>query len=222
MNFKPNYKKTKGELMLPRGYLSWSAMQTFKRNKEQFIRHYIYGEPHEYNSPSIDFGKTFAEDIEKRKKHADPVMDTMLRSIPKMPRAEYAMDAIIPSKYGKFKVVGKLDQFDPMSGDFDEFKTGFRKWTQNMAQEHGQMKFYAMMVYLKLGITASKKTLVWIETERRENPYTGSPEGIVLTGNVKRFTVGYTLADILTFMDEVSDVAKEISDIYQEEINKTI
>ena len=170
----------------------------------------------------MDFGKVFAENIEKREKHRDPVMDMMLQSIPKLPCAEYGLDAVIKSKHGKFKVVGKLDQFDPETGDFDEFKTGYRKWTQGTAQEHGQMKFYAMMVYLKMGITNSKKTLVWIETRLNENVYTGEVSNITLTGNIRRFTVGYTLADILSFMNEVSDVAKEISDLYQEEINKTI
>lgn len=217
-NYKPN---SKDQLLLPRGYISWSAMQTFKRDREQFIRHYIYGEPHEFTNPSMDFGAEFANTLVRRKKHDDPVMDIILRSIPKLPCAEYEIKAQVPSKYGKFTALGKLDQFAPNSCDFDEFKTGMRKWTQNTAQNHGQMKFYAMLVYLKFGIVASKKSLIWIETAYDDDPYTGERvQRMRLTGRFRRFEVNYSLIDLYDFMNEVGETAKEISDLYQEEITK--
>jgi len=154
-----NYKRTQNKnevLILPRGYLSWSAIQTYRRSKDQFMRHYFYGEPQDYFSPEIDFGKAFAECIETRKKHPDPVRDMVIRSIPRLSSPEHQLDALIPSKYGGIKVIGKLDQYDPKTHAFDEFKTGMRKWTQNTAHDHGQMKLYTLMLYLKYGVIDSK------------------------------------------------------------------
>lgn len=213
---KPKKKKqsTRSRLILPRDYLSWSGLSTFKRSKEEYIRHYMYGEPREFENSSMRFGKMFAEHMETGKEHDDPIIDMVMKSIKRLPVSEFQLEATLPSKWGDIRLLGKLDAYDPKSHDFDEYKTGKRKWTASMAQKHGQNKFYALCLWLNTGVVNQKKNLIWIETEDGENGE------MVPTGNVKVFPVTYTIPDLITFGNEVISIAKQISDIYQEEINK--
>ena len=208
--------QNKRKVLLPRGYLSWSAYSTFKRSKEEYIRHYFYGEPHELDSKYLRFGKMFAEHMEKRKKHDDPVIDLIMRSIPKLSSPEHRVEGLLPSSRGFIPLLAQLDAYEPKTHKFDEYKTGKRKWTQGMAQNHGQLKFYALILWLNYGVVTQRKRLVWIQTE-------DSPDGDVTpTGLVMPFEVKYTIADLLQFGNEIVKVAHEISDLYQEHINQAI
>jgi hypothetical protein len=50
--------------------------------------------------------------------------------------------------------------------DFYEIKTGVSKWTQKRANEHLQLHFYAMGIYLEYKVVPKVVKLIWIETER--------------------------------------------------------
>lgn len=205
-------RKKVGLMMLPREYLSWTGYSTFVRSREEYIRHYFYGEPKELDTPALRFGKYFAELLEKRVSHHDPVIDMLLRSIPSMSGREYELEAILPTERGNVRLLGTLDQFESSSLSFDEFKTGTRKWTQRMAVNHGQMKFYALMLYLKTHRIASSR-LIWIETER-----TGGR--VEPTGHFSIFPVQYTLPELLEFGRKLAVAAQEISDLYYEHIKQ--
>lgn len=207
--------KSKNNILLPRSYLSWSAMSTWKRSKTQFIEHYIYGKENTFTSNAIEFGKIFAEHLENGKKHDNPITDLILKTVPKLPNSEYELNAVLKTKDGDIPLKGKLDRYHAKKHDFQEFKTGKRKWTRNMAQSHGQMKFYALMIWLKYGRIPNNMDLVWVETEDDE-------DGIVPTGRIEVFPVSLSLTDIMDFGNEVIKVAKEISDFYKEEIEKTL
>jgi hypothetical protein len=208
-------------MILPKGYLSWSAFSVFKRNREEYIRHYFYGEPNNFNSPSLEFGKNFAQHLEVRKEknrecHPDPVVEMAIQSLPIQGISEFKIKADLPSAYGIVRLSGMIDQFDPKTNDFIEYKTGWRKWTHTMAQNHGQMKFYALMIWLNYNVVDNKKQLIWVETERGDD-YVVRP-----TGRIVKFPVEITMSQLLKFSREVIDVAKEISELYTETINKSV
>lgn len=202
--------------MLPRGYLSWSAYHTFTRNREQYIRHYFYGEPGIRHTPSIQFGHTFAKHLDQKKKrkrevHPDPVVEMAIQAVPVLKSSEHKMEAKLPSKHGIIRLIGTLDDYDPKTHDFNEMKTGARRWTQGLAENHGQMKFYALMIWLNHNTVDEKKKLIWIQTER--DGWEVRP-----TGKITEFPVRITLPQLLKFSRSVIDVAKEIHDLYVEEI----
>lgn len=91
-----------------------------------------------------------------------------------------------------------------MTKDFYEYKTGKIKWTQNKAQNHLQMKFYAMLIFLAYGVRLSKASLIWIET------FKDTDGKIKPTGHVEKFDITITLKDIMETMALTSKVAKEI------------
>lgn len=202
------------KILLPRGYLSWSAYSSFKQNKEEYIRHYFYGEPG-LETAAMDFGKDVARHLELKIDHRDHVLDLTLKSIKRLPKPEAAIKAKLPSQWGHIPLLGKLDDYDPETHAFNEFKTGKRKWTSVTAHNHGQMKFYALILWLNYGVISQPKNLIWIETE-------WTPEGIKPTGRIQTFPVRLGLTDILMFGKDVVKVAREISDLYQKEINQNV
>lgn len=211
---KSTHDKRK-KILLPRDYLSWSAFSTFKRSKEEYIRHYFYGEPREFDSPYIQFGKTFAECLESKTKYGDPVVDMVLDTITKLPKREHDLEAVMSSEWGKIRLLARLDQYDHKSHAFNEIKTGKRKWTHTMAKNHGQLKFYALILWLKTGVVKQKKNLIWIETEDTD-------DGVMPTGKIKYFPVEYNLVELMTFGKEIIRVAQEISELYQQHIKQAI
>ena len=213
MKSKPSKHKY---LPLPRAYLSWSALQLFRRDKAEYIRHYVYGEPREFTSPFMDFGSMFAEYLEnRRKRHPDPVVDMIVKNMPRIGRPECEIRAEMPSKQGIIRLLGKCDQYDVKTHDFNEYKTGKGKWTNGKANGHGQMKFYQLMLWLKYGVTANKKNLIWVETEDENGD-------VRPTGKIQTYPVEIKVEDLLTFANEIKRDAIAISEIYQKEINQNI
>lgn len=212
---KPKVKnKRKNKIALPKIYLSWSALSIFKRSPQQYMECYFYGK-RGYESLEMDFGKEFATFMESGKEHPDKVVDIALKSIPRLPLSEVAITSKLTSEWGPIPLLGKLDRYDPKTHAFDEYKTGRRKWTATMTQNHGQMKFYALILWLNHGVIDQKKNLVWIETENTD-------EGIRPTGRIETYPVIITLSDILIFAKEVTNIAKQITDLYQKEINNIV
>jgi hypothetical protein len=207
------------KVILPRDYLSWSQYSTFKRNREEYIRHYFFGEPG-IESPAMEFGHSFAKNLEARagknaKANPDPVIEMALQAIPRLKSPEFHLSATLPSKYGQIPIIGTLDDYDPKTHDFNEFKTGTRKWTQRMANEHGQLKFYQLMLWLNHNVLKNKKNLIWIETENTDGE-------IMPTGKIVKFPVEISLPSLLNFSRDVIEVAHEIEELYKEIVNQSI
>jgi hypothetical protein len=92
---------------------------------------------------------------------------------------------------------------DSVTKAFREYKSGKGAWTQNKAQKHPQMVFYAMLIYLKYKVVLNEAWIDWVETM-------DTPDGIKPTGKIESFHVTFTLLDILNCISETSRVAKEI------------
>lgn len=110
-------------------------------------------------------------------------------------------------KIGDIELIGFLDSFCPNTLSILEFKTSSNKnrWNQKKAEEHGQLSFYCLLVWLNHGKLPEKCHLCYLPCRE-----TGSFD-IELTGEpVQIFEVKKTAVDVLKFGNYIKDVRKKM------------
>ena len=144
---------------LPRGYLSSSACDLWENNPQNFREKYYLGRGG-FHSPYTDFGKWFADDIEK---HPDTYPN-----IPKYAVPEFPMKWVIEG----VPTLGYLDSFCPFTKSILEYKTSIVKgagsWTPVKVQKWQQLPFYAMTIKEMFGELNPVIKLVVMNTEWQE------------------------------------------------------
>lgn len=174
--------------------LSWSCISSFRYNKEEWYNKYILGIPPPENA-AMKFGKEVGEKLS-----TDP------NYLPEVPRAqiyEYEL---------KFKIngtpcVGYIDSYTPHDLLL-EYKTAGKAWTQDRADEHGQLSLYALGLYTLHKVKPEQLTikLVSMATEQRQD----FTVGFVPDMKPEVFEVKLTMKDILMFGVEINKVIKEM------------
>lgn len=168
------------------------------------------------SNAGMEYGKVVATALEKGIETNDVLTDSAMILLPKYDIADKEITVDLKTKDGTIPLVGRPDTLDSVSKAFREYKTGKHPWTQKKAQEHLQMRFYAMIIYLKYNKLLTEAYLDWIETEPfEEEVFKGSvlvlhQKGVRPTGHVESFRVVFTLSDILKTMALTTKVAKEI------------
>ena len=177
------------DIKTPRAYLSWSQMNLFERSPIDYTAVYLYGENN--TNPRMELGKIVAEMLEKGEENADKNLEFYRLFLPQYPFKEFDVKANL----GDIIIYGKLDGWDPKKNEVGEYKTG-SKWTQKMADETGQLSFYALLLYLKYKIKPEelRMRLFWMPTII--DPY----EGLKLTGDLKIFETRRTMTDLIDIM----------------------
>ena len=161
----------------PRPYLSWSQIQLFERSPELYVRKYISGED-EPESEAMRLGKNLAQALEIQEKTGDQALDNLLTVFPVYPQREFKIEAHLEGM--EVPLYGILDGFDEKQLRIGEYKSG-RFWDQKMVDESGQLKMYALMVWLKYQKMPSEVMLHWAKTEYNET------DGLVFTGEIYNF-----------------------------------
>lgn len=155
------------------------------------------------SNAGMEYGKVVAEALEKDQNTGDLMTDSAMLLLTKYDVRDQEIATEIKTKECIVPVIGRPDTLDSITKAFREYKTGKGRWTHNKAQNHPQMKFYAMLIYLKYGKLTKEAWLDWIETSN-EN-------GIIKpTGRVESFHVEISMADILDTIKETVNVGKEI------------
>ncbi len=176
--------------------LSWSAISSFQYDKDQWYRKYILGERQSENA-AMTFGKLVGERLAK-----DP---TYLPNVPRGDIYEYELRSSIK----KIEMLGFIDSYSPDKKLLLEFKTG-KAWDQEKAQNHGQLRMYALMLYLKEKIKPEDLTikLVSMETEARGD------FSMTFVKNMKPliFDVKLTTKDVLMFGAEIIKITKQMEE----------
>jgi|SRR3990167_3464973 len=183
--------KPKFNLLRP---LSWSQISSFEWNPEDWYSRYILGEKQAETGPLI-FGKKIGERLA-----------TDLAFLPEVPRYKH-MEKKFIGKIGDIELIGFLDSFCPNTLSILEFKTSSNKnrWNQKKAEEHGQLSFYCLLVWLNHGKLPEKCHLCYLPCRE-----TGSFD-IELTGEpVQIFEVKKTAVDVLKFGNYIKDVRKKM------------
>ena len=180
----------------PRDYCSWSQYSLYKKSPEEYKRIYI-DKGEQFTNKAMEFGKNFAEGLENGSN--DREIEAARILLPNYPKSEYEIVKV----YKGVKLKGKLDLFDPRKKIIGEIKTGQTRWSQTMADNHGQLKFYDLLCLAKYGKMANEINLYWFATD--------NSEGVKLTGKYKVFkVVKHSLSDLLIFFNDVKRINKEI------------
>lgn len=201
---------SKKYISLPRGYLSHSQMQLWLNNPDRYKKQYFDGQDVNFTNPGQDFGKRVANALEGGEGTGDVLTDAAMLLLPKYDLMDQSFIAEFKEKGGRWlKIIAKPDTFNTVSHAFRETKTGKSRnpWTQTKAQEHPQMIFYAVAIWLKYGTMNTSAHLDWIETE-------DTSEGIKPTGRVETFWVTFRPEDYYSFQAKMLKVAHEIEEAW--------
>lgn len=196
------------KLILPRTYLSWSAMSIWQTNKERFRREY-YENGKKLDTKYLRFGKGIAKMIE------DGSHVELLPDLPVYPVREYE----IRTEIHGVPILSFLDGDNPDGNYFGEYKTGKHPWDQVKVQKHDQLVFYAAAKKSKTGIIPDYCLLHWIET-KDDN---GDPSDfwrlvdneISVTGRVETFRRDFDEREIHRIEQTILQTANEISEDYK-------
>lgn len=152
---------------LPKGYLSYSAMTLWMKNKEGYRAKYYRQEP-EFDTAPLRFGKLIADVLEKRDYKEYPE----LLKVPVYPISEQPFDVLIEDG---LIVKARLDLFDPPAFRFGEVKTGHASpsgdapWDAIKVLKHEQLPFYSLLIKIALGQVHPMTELVWLETRYKKS-----------------------------------------------------
>ena len=200
---------------LNKDYLSYSAWNLWKTNKDEYRRiYYECGE--KFNTTETIFGKKIAELLEKTYE---------LKHVPRLPIAEHGIRVEVEG----VKLMGYLDSFDIDQCEILEFKTGHLSrdgkvpWDQVKVEKHKQLDWYSFLVKEKHGKVKNKLSLVWLETEFENksiefagHTLTTQTRELKLTGKVVTFWRIIYEWQRQKIKKEILEVAKEIEKDYEE------
>ena len=74
--------KLSKEILLPKGYISWSQLNLFERSPKQYRKHYILGEPSFINDAMV-YGKKLADALEGNDAGDDETITMLVELLPK-------------------------------------------------------------------------------------------------------------------------------------------
>ena len=168
-----------------------------ERSPSLYVERYLSEGP-EIENKYMTLGKRLAERMELGLPTNDKLIEHLVLFLPKGEKQEHEMEV----DFEGIPMKGKLDQFTLKTKEIRETKTG-KNWTQRMADNHGQLKFYATMVYVKYGVIP-KIFLDWVPTRELGD---GTLE---MTGEIKTFEVKLVLSDIILFRARIKKAWEEI------------
>lgn len=198
-------------MLTPRPYLSFSQMALFERDSQQYAREYIYGEK---RLPTINmqYGSKMAEGLENGEASGDPVLDLMMAKLPKFELMDVPFEVDLKNGREKIRLLAKPDTCKADYTAFKEYKTSVRKWTQKMADESGQITFYATCMWLKTGKLPQDIELVNVQVRYAED---GSLEP---TGEIWHFPTKRTTVDVLKMCIRIRKVWVGINQLCEKEL----
>ncbi len=196
--------------------LSWSAISSFKWNKQQWYRKYVLKEIPEI-TPELEFGKAVDLKIQE-----DP---TYLPAIVRYPVMQHEMRTV----YDGIPLLGFSDTFRPADSKQElrgfavtppavrDYKTGKKPWTQARADETGQLTMYLGMLYLMDGMRPEDVEcyIDWMPTHIVEGKIAFIKEGDVHTFKTKR-----SMKQVLEFFQLIKDTWAEMEEYATREMSK--
>lgn len=206
---------------LPKGYLSYSSMDLWKKSKDNFRRKYYSTEDYDVNTAYTKFGKEIAETLEDPKAtQAHPI----LSKIPSYATPEYPLEVEIAD----VPIKGYIDSFCPDNKSIIEYKTGIRTrgkapWDHLKVKKHDQLLLYALGVKTIHGDVDPLTKLVWMETQWAEectdtpfkdNTYRVCAPALQLTGEFKVFDREIEDWELLRLEQDIARIASEITEDY--------
>lgn len=199
-------------VQLPQGYISYSQLALWQNDPKRYAEIYFDRRDElRTTNAGMEYGKVVADALEHGVQTDDLLTDAAMLLLPKYDIADQEIRAELKTAIGWVPLLGKPDSLDSKTKAFLEYKTGKTEWNRWKAQDHLQMHFYAMVIFLKHKVLPPSASLVWIQTEM-------GAEGVKPTGRVEEFPVAITMKRVLDTMALVSKAAKEIEIAYASHI----
>lgn len=206
-------KKANCPFLLPKGYLSWSALELWENNPREFAEVYFKNK-RKFETPEMAFGKKVHKALET-KTCDDKAIQTVIQIVTCYKNHEVECYTIWKSKYGDIPLYALIDNLEFESKDFKDFKTGKTPWDQKRADKHGQLAFYALVLESLTQRRPKKAGIVWLET-------TGQSEKIRLTGNVQEFHVEITEKHLEGIKKRILDACMGIDKAYKQYLSTSV
>lgn len=208
---KEEYKSIYGH---EKNSLSWSSYSKWKAGKQSYRDQYYHLERPRFETPETIFGKKIGKYLEED--HPE------VKHVEKYKCPEHKISVEIEG----IKVIGYLDNFDPIKKRFLEYKTshktkdGKHNWTDLAVSKHRQLDFYSMLIQEKYGLVQNQCKLIYLETQESYVYYKGRQleavnKGLKLTGEVKEFKRTIAQWERDAIKRDIIKVAKEIKEDYE-------
>ena len=212
------------EIVLPKPYLSYSAMDLWARDPNEYRKRYYIGEPF-FSTPYTEFGNLVGGALEERE-WDHPVLAPVRGKIPQGTHPEHKLEVEVLG----VPIMGYLDDFNLQDFSIEEYKTGIRDskgnapWDRVRVRKHKQLTLYTLMVKHKYGDWNPDIRLTWMETEwaricEQVEFGQGTIEdcqlGLRLTGHVEVFPRTIAEWELDRMEQFIRKTAEEISEDYK-------
>lgn len=186
-------------------------MTTFEMSPEKYAEKYIY-EKQERTSRNMAYGSLMAKGLEDDLATGDPALDMMMARLPKFELMDKPLEADLKDGKEVIHLLAKPDSAKKDYTAFLEYKTSVRDWTQKMADDSGQITFYATTIWLKTGSIPQDIELVDVRVKYDE-------EGrLTPTGDILRFPTKRTMVDIIKMVSRMKRAWAGIKKLCEEEM----
>lgn len=202
-------------LVLPKKYLSYSAIDLWTKNKEQYRKRYYDNEPF-IETPEMKYGKMLHHLIE--------INDPYVKKIPRYTSPEFRIETIID----EVPVIGYIDNLCPYTFRFLDYKTGRPKpdgrprWDAAEVARTDQLPFYSLFLKEKFGEVEDLCHLVWLPTvfKKKTVEFDGhtleaDARDVEWNGEVHMFRRVVRKYEREAMREKIIRAANEISDDYQ-------
>lgn len=173
---------------------SWSQHSSWAWSPEQWFMGYIIEAKREA-SGAMEFGNVVGRSIAEGKP---------LVQVPTQSHFEYEVFV----KLNKIPLIGFFDSYDPVRKMLEEYKTSSNpnKWDQESVDGHGQLTFYAMLLYLRDRIKPEQidMQLTYIPVGE------GQDFSMSVTGKPKTFKTKRTMKQVMDLMVEIQKRRREM------------
>lgn len=212
------------DLVLPKKYLSYSAMDLWLRDKEEYRKRYYMNAPY-FSTPYTEFGNLVGGALERREWN-HPVLAPVRGKVPQGTHPEHKLEVEIAG----VPILSYLDDFHLQTYAIEEYKTGIRDangkppWDRVKVRKHKQLTLYTLMVWRKYGCFNEKIQLTWMETAwgwvNNEVEFGGTiikqaEKSLYLTGHAETFPRIIREWELLRMEQIIRTVAEEISEDYK-------
>lgn len=186
---------------MPKSHLSFSQISSLAWSAEQYKQTYIWQKTQ--SSIYLDFGKTFHEALQYRKKVVPDYLEIIRRQIPITKQSEVEMRAEID----KIPVLGFFDGMN--DNKIIEYKTGklpnFKSWKS-------QLSLYSLLYFQNYGKLPKSVKLYWARTE-----INSEKQLIFANDKVKVFDIDIQIKDILKMTTTIIKAYEEIKALCETE-----
>ena len=184
---------------------SWSQLASWEWNHDVWYSKYILNKKEEDNK-EMALGRLFAESCEKGK----PLAPVTLYST-----VEYKLKAM----FNNIPLVGYCDTYEPHT-KLGEFKTSKKPWTADRVDSHGQLSFYALLLYIQHKVKPEDLHIQLQNILTKENG--DFSLDFVKPIKVYTFETKRTMKDILQMGARINSTRKEMEKFVRAKSQETI